>query len=234
MINRKLICLGILAVAMLMGYASSAADDLGWTVPSVPDKSAFTSTGKNPYFILESGYRLVLKKKEGPDTLIITVLRETKTVDGVETRIVEERETEGGELIEVSRNYFAIAKDSNDLFYFGEDVDLYKNGKITGHGGSWLAGVKGAHAGLMIPGKPAVGMKFYQEQAPSVAMDRSQIVSITDEVTTPAGKFSNCLKVADGSALEKDTETKTYAPGVGLLTDEDFELAKYGPAEEAK
>ena len=234
MMNRKWICLGIAAIASWGGCTSLAADDAGWTVPTVPEKTAFTSKGKNPYFILEPGYRLLLKKKDGPDTLTITVLGETKTVDGVETRIVEERETEGGELIEVSRNYFAIAKDTNDLFYFGEDVDLYKNGKITGHGGSWLAGVNGAHAGLMIPGKPAAGMKFYQEQAPGVAMDRSQIVSVTDEVNTPAGKFTHCLKVADGSALEKDTETKTYAPGVGLLTDEDFQLAKYGPVEEAK
>jgi hypothetical protein len=35
------------------------------------------------------------------------VLDETKTVDGVETRIVEERETVNGKPIEVSRNYFA-------------------------------------------------------------------------------------------------------------------------------
>jgi Concanavalin A-like lectin/glucanases superfamily len=56
----------------------------------------------------------------GLGELTITVLNETKMVDGVETRVVEERETKGGKLKEVSRNYFAISKRTNDVFYFGE------------------------------------------------------------------------------------------------------------------
>jgi hypothetical protein len=42
--------------------------------------------------------------------LVITVLNETKVVDGIETRVVEERESEDGELVEISRNYFAVCK----------------------------------------------------------------------------------------------------------------------------
>jgi len=83
---------------------------------------------------------------------VITVLAETKKVGNVETRIVEERETENGELTEVSRNYFAISRRTNNVYYFGEDVDEYKNGKVTGHGGSWLAGVEGAKYGLIKDG----------------------------------------------------------------------------------
>ena len=87
---------------------------------------------------MEPGYQLVLE--DGDERLTITVLNETKMVDGVETRIVEERETKGGQPVEVSRNYFAISKRTNSVFYFGEDVDDYKDGKVAGHGGSWLAG----------------------------------------------------------------------------------------------
>jgi hypothetical protein len=46
-------------------------------------------------------------------------------------------------LSEVSRNYFAISKQTCDAFYFREDVDEYENGKIKGHEGSWLSGVVG-------------------------------------------------------------------------------------------
>src|SRR5512145_1596114 len=87
----------------------------------------FASSGANKYFILKPGYMLTLENQEEQKTeplqLIITVLNETKIVNGIETRVVEERETENGELVEVSRNYFAVCKPSNDIYYFGEDVD---------------------------------------------------------------------------------------------------------------
>jgi hypothetical protein len=119
------------------------------------DKANLADTGKNTYFILEPGHRV--HYKAGKDTLTITVLDETKVVDGVKTRIVEERETQRGKLEEISRNYFAIAKTTNDLYYFGEDVDVYKDGKVSGHEGSWLAGVNGARFGLMMPGSSYFG-----------------------------------------------------------------------------
>ena len=45
--------------------------------------------------------------------LTTTVLNETKAVDGIDTRIVEERavNTKTGHVFEVSRNYFAICKE---------------------------------------------------------------------------------------------------------------------------
>src|ERR671913_567108 len=87
----------------------------------------FASTGKNSYFILEPGFQAVLEGEEDGEKLqlTMTVLDETKEVDGVETRVLEERETEGGNLVEISRNYFAICGPSNNAIYFGEDVDIY-------------------------------------------------------------------------------------------------------------
>jgi hypothetical protein len=56
----------------------------------------YASTGKNDYFILEPRYQVILEGKEDGKKLqmIMTVLDETKIVDGVETRVVEEKETE--------------------------------------------------------------------------------------------------------------------------------------------
>src|ERR671910_1532479 len=65
----------------------------------------FASTGKNSYFILEPGYQVILEGEEEDGEkiqLTMSVLDETKIVDGVETRVVEERESEGGNLVEVS------------------------------------------------------------------------------------------------------------------------------------
>ncbi len=226
---------GIAFVMLLIAAGCASKKDAGpstsdgWLEPSLPDKRELSPTGRNPFFILEPGYQLLLENDGGKDRLLITVLEDKKLVDGVETRVVEEYETEGGKVAEVSRNYFAISKKTGDVYYFGEDVDMYQNGKVTGHGGSWLAGVHGAKAGLMMPGKPAVGMRFYQEQAIGVAMDRCEILSVSEKVSTPAGKFASCVKVAESTPLEAGKpEPKLYAPGVGLLADGEFRLVKYG------
>jgi len=190
----------------------------------------FASKGRNKYFILEPGYQLVLEGKEGEHTvqLVITVLDETKKIGSVETRVVEERETEDGKLIEISRNFFAICKQTKSVFYFGEEVDIYKEGKLVAHEGAWIHGKNNARAGMMMPGEPILGARYYQEVAPKVAMDRAQIVNVSTTLKTPAGKFKGCLKVQEENPLDNEKEFKIHAPGIGLVQDEDLLLVKYG------
>jgi len=189
------------------------------------EKAALADQGSNNYMILKPGFRLILA--DGGDTMTVTVLNETKMVDGVRTRVVEERETKGGKLDEVSRNYFAIDKATGDIYYFGEDVDMYDaDGKVTGHEGGWLSGVNNAKFGLMMPGKPKIASRYYQEMAPEVAMDRAEVVSVSETVKVPIGTFKNCLKTRESSSLESGVEDKLFAPGVGLLKDGDFKLTK--------
>ena len=199
-----------------------AAKEGGWRNSFPVDKANLVPTGKNPYFSLEPGYQA--SYKDGEDTLVITVLNETKVVDGVTTRVVEEREEEGGQLAEVSRNFFAIDKTTNDVYYFGEEVDDYKDGKVVGHGGAWLAGEKGARFGLIMPGKPKVGDKYYQEIAPKVAMDRAEIISLEKELDDACGRNSSACMSKESSAVERGTSRKWYAAGVGMVKDDGFVL----------
>lgn len=209
------------------GDGKGANPDEGWTAAFVVEKGELAHTGKNPYFVLEPGY--VLELADDKERIVITVLDETKTVDGVECRVVEERETKSGKLVEVSRNYFAISKRTNCVYYFGEDVDMYKDGKVASHEGAWLSGKDGAKFGLMMPGNPLVKARFYQEYAPKAAMDRAEIVSLGATVKTPAGEFKDCLKVEETTPLEPKTkEYKYYARGVGLVQDGDLKLVKHG------
>lgn len=192
----------------------------------------FASTGKNDYFILEPGYQVILEGEEDGEKLqlIMVVLNETKIVDGVETRVVEEKETEGGNLIEVSKNYFAMCKPTNNAIYFGEHVDMYEDGKIVSHEGAWLAGQNGSKAGMIMPGKVEEGLKYYQEIAPGVAEDRAEIVNVNDTLVTPAGTFTQVLKTEETNPLKPgEKEFKFYAPRIGLIQDEDLKLVKHTP-----
>jgi len=217
--------LGSLALLILAPIRINAADDTtsaGWTSQFALDRCALSDTGQNRYFDLTPGYRLILEGVESGDSarLVITVLDQTELVDGVRTRVVEERESAGGELIEVSRNFFAFCPDNGSVFYFGEDVDLYEDGEVVGHGGSWRAGENGFRAGLMMPGLPLIGASYYQEIAPDVALDRARIVSTDSTVQTPTGPVEHCLVTEETSPLEPNArEYKVYAPGKGLLRD---------------
>lgn len=202
-----------------------------WTKSFNLDNADFSSTGENNYFILEPGYQLVLEGTEEGEKvrLVISVLDTTQKIGDVETRVVEEREMANGELVEVSRNFFAIDRKTADVFYFGEEVDIYENGKVISHVGAWRSDENHNHAGLMMPGKIRVGARYYQEVALEVAMDRSEIVDTVTVLDTPAGLFKNCLKTEETTPLEPDArEFKIYAPGIGLIKDENMLLIKFG------
>jgi len=209
-------------ILLLASVTVAGQGKLLWRDSFSPDKSALTDTGQGTCFILQPGYQLRLA--HGKDTLTITVLNDTKVIDGVKTRVVEERETKNGQVIEVSRNYFAVDPSTGDAYYFGEDVDIFKNGKIASHEGTWHSGENGARFGLFIPGKPKVGDRYYQELAPKVAMDRAEILSITEKLTVPAGTFNNVVRTKESSAIEIGSEQKWYAPDVGIIKDADFAL----------
>jgi hypothetical protein len=204
-------------------------DEKQWTDVFHETPDEFSATGRSTFMILEPGYKLTFQGKEGSKTadLVVAVLPETKKVGGVETRVVEERESADGKLVEVSRNYFAISKRTSCVFYFGEDVDMYEDGKVKNHEGSWHAGENGARAGIFLPGVALLGARFYQEIAPRVAMDRAEIVSLGETVVTPAGKYERVMKYEETSPLEKgDKEYKWFAPGVGLIQDGTMKLVK--------
>jgi len=212
----------VILTAAGAGPAAAVQDPAkaGWADTFAVDKKDFVSAGSNAYFHLEPGYTLVLA--DGNERLVITVLNETKLVDGVETRIVE-----------VSRNFFAFNMADRGVYYFGEEVDIYKDDKVIGHEGAWESGKDGARFGLMIPGQVVLGARYYQEIAPDVAMDRAEIAGLHETLKTPAGEFKDCLKVAETTPLEKGAkEYKLYAPGVGLIKDASLLLVGYGRLEE--
>ncbi len=228
-LKSPLVIAAVAALASSGGISVFAASN-GWVDTFNLDECDLAPNGSNSYFFLEPGYKLILQGQDDGDRLelVVTVLNETRSVNGTETRIVEERESENGELVEVSRNYMAICLQTGDIYYFGEVVDLYDNGKVEAHEGEWLAGENGAHAGLIMPAKPVVGFKHYQEFAPGVAEDRAEIISLNETLKVPAGVYTNVLKVEETTPLEpREIEYKYYAPGIGLLQDEDVKLIDY-------
>jgi hypothetical protein len=185
------------------------------------DPSRFSAKVDHPLVPFSSVRFKVLEGREGTTEIRVRerVLRRTRKVAGVPVAIVDVKEYENGELVEHTLDYFSQRKDGS-VFYMGEHVDDYKDGKIVGHGGQWLAGKNGAKPGLFMPAEPRVGQKFEQERAPGVAEDRSTVVALGRNLTTPAGSFTDCIKTRDFAPLDNQTEFKFYCPGPGLAREQ--------------
>jgi hypothetical protein len=229
-------------IAALTAISTVAAAGDGFTKEFPTASCHFSSVGGNPYFPLWPGTQtyftnatcVAAGKCEELEELWITIENDVKRISlplsrGSQTvyaRVMEERETEDGELKEISRNYLAACLPSRDVYYFGEDVDIYEDGEIVSHDGAWLAGKRGARPGILMPEDGfMLGSRYYQEIAPDVALDRAEHMRAGFSVQLPAGKFDNCLDVDETTPLEPGhVSKKTYCRNVGLVRDGDLEL----------
>ncbi len=235
--------------AALFGLSCSQAiaadDDFRYTSDFRLEECTFETVGVNPYFVLTPGFQLVLEGQSKDDSgdletlrVVVSVLDQTQeiTLPGIgtiQTRVVEEREFGDDELDEVSRNFFAICKETGDVYYFGEDVDIYDAGQVIAHDGTWRAGVNGAGPGIKMPGTFLLGSRYFEENAAPVAADRAENVAMGIGGTIQAGTFDRCVAVLETSSVEPGLSGgKYYCPGVGLVADSDVDgtiiLVQYG------
>jgi hypothetical protein len=220
--------LGVLGAFFLLTLAvSSCGDDDEESERSAVaagpalDSSQFSATVDNALFPL-STIRATLFEgtEEGAEIRSESrVLERTGQVAGVPVTVVDVREHEDGALVEHTRDYYAQHADGG-VRYMGEAVDDIEDGKIVGHEGQWLAGKGNAKPGVFMPADPKVGDAFEQERAPGVAEDRSEVVAVGLNVTTPAGRFDDCIKTKDFAPLDNNTEFKYYCAGVGLVREQ--------------
>ena len=230
----------VLLLAALAPLAAMGANPGGFTNEFPIAACDFASTGGNAFLRLDVNRQLYLSNKrcqecvreDGLVELWITILPETRVITfpyggklrTVRARVMEEYETEDGELEEVSKNFVADCNPMNDVYYFGEDV-------FDGDGNplpdAWLAGKDGAKPGILLPDRAyLLGSRYFQEFAPN-AKDRVEHTSLGFEVEVPAGTFKNCVEMTETTPLEPgEVSLKTYCPNVGMVRDGDLELIK--------
>ncbi len=134
----------------------------------------------------------------------------------IEALAVEDREFDSrGNLTEATLDYLA-QDDEGAVYYLGEDVDAYRDGKIVGHAGAWRLGRDTQTPGVLMPAHPRVGDRFKSEDVPHITWEADEVVSVSERATVPAGTWTNCIKIRE-RASDGGTEYKLYAPGVGCV-----------------
>lgn len=230
---RYLVLILILAAGMnlpLRSQNTAKPDDRTFTGNFDIRSCTFETTGRNRFVILEPGYQLVLTGKEGSDTvsLTVTVLDSVKVIRDRKCRAVEERKVRNGKLAEVVTNFYSFCRETGTVFHFGKLIDRYRDGKVAGSSGSWLAEADFL-PGVMMPGLALLGARYYHQICDAVSLDRAEVISLTEDVHCPAGTFPGCLKTEETSGMRADRRSyKYYSPGLGLVRDGELYLVRYG------
>lgn len=200
--------------------SSGSGDDEGDAADFNP--ADFQTTVDNPYFVLAPGTEKTFEGNEEGDELLVytSVLSETKKVAGVVCSILREEEYKNGELVEISWNWFAQEIVTGNVYYFGEDVDEYEDGQVSGHPGAWKVGDNADAPGMIFPGDPQIGDIFSPEAAPGEAEEEAEIIETGLDYTTPFGDFNDVIRVEEHGLLDDSVGWKYYAPGVGMIAEE--------------
>jgi hypothetical protein len=194
------------------------------------DAAQFSPGVTNPWFPLKVGRTLVSAgSKDGKRALdLFAVTSRTKRIDGVRTRVVEDRLYLNNVLEERTSDYYAQDRCGN-VWYFGEDTaTLDSRGRVTSREGSFHAGVHGAQPGVFMQAHPQLGRRFRQEWDAGQAEDTFKAVQRNASITVPYGSVRHALRTEETTALEPGVlDNKYYVAGLGQVA----ELSLKGPVE---
>jgi hypothetical protein len=163
--------------------------------------------------------------------VVTTVTDLSKVINGVNSVIVWERDYNDGKLVEAELGFFAQDNYGN-VWHMGEYPEEYNEGEFDKAPG-WLAGSKGATAGIAMRAEPRLGTPGYaQGYAPPPInwIDRGRVHNVGEKVCVPVGCYEDVLVIEEFERNKPGAyQLKYYAPGVG-----DVRVGWRGPEEEEK
>ena len=208
-----------IAVSVPLAFAAAATattNQAGFSQPATID---------NPWFPLEPGtqFTYVGHANRGHGQLrhrvVFTVTDLTKVINGVRTRVLWDRDINAGRLQENEVTFHA-QDDAGTVWNFGEYPEEYKNGKLSGAPDTWIAGLRRAKPGILMPAQPRVGTPSYlQGFAPDIEFaDRARVFRTGLRICIPRACYRNVLLTDEWNPAEPGAhQRKYYARGVGNI-----------------
>lgn len=226
---RPAVLTSLLAVPMLFAFGAPA--DAGSSEPMppmspsrIPDFSAPTRID-NRFSPMPVGTEwryegsVTEEGERTPHQVVFTVSSLTKVINGVETRVVWDRDFADGVLEEAELAFFA-QDDGGTVWNFGEYPEEYDEGKFDDAPDVWITGSAGARGGVHMLGDPDVGDAYIQGLVPRIEfLDVGEVAASGLRNCVPVGCFRHVLLVEETSPLDPEggIQTKYWAPGTGLV-----------------
>jgi hypothetical protein len=191
----------------------------------------------NKWFPLEPGTQYVLEGHafdEGERLsrrVVFTVTDLTKVIAGVPTIVVWDRDYNDDELAETELAFFAQDNEGN-VWHLGEYPEEWEDGEFD-KAPAWLAGIKGAKAGLAMKAEVRLGDPSYAQgysPPPLLWNDRARVYKTGERVCVPVECYEDVLVMEEFErTIPGAFQLKFYAPDVGNVR-----VGWRGPKEEEK
>jgi hypothetical protein len=218
---KRILLLTIVALVAGCGGSESDEEQAATTTMQLPtgseavqlDPADFSADVDHPYWPMAQGNQWVYE--EDGKRVEVTVTDRTRTIAGIEARVVHDVVSEGGQVVEDTFDWYARDREGN-VWYLGEDTTEFEDGKPVSKKGSWEHGVDGAQAGILLPADPEPGLAYRQEYYEGKAEDRAKVLSLAESIAVPYGAFRTALTTEETTPLEPDVvERKYYVRDVG-------------------
>ena len=219
---------GVIAIAALVvagcGAQNAAAPSTRVSAKTF-DPANFVKSGTvdNEWMPLRPGTQMIFAGSTKEDTgrephrLVSTVTDLTKVINGVRTTVIWERDYTQGNLVEAELAFFAQDK-TGTVWHLGQYPEEYENGKFV-RAPAWLAGMRGARAGVFMRTSPRTGTPSYPEgyaPPPVNWVDHAQVYRSGVKTCVPAGCYRNVLVIREFETGKPDaSQLKYYARGLG-------------------
>lgn len=202
----------------------TAAPSCGLLLPFRRSEFSHSTRIDNRWFPLAPGTQFVFKGRADwgnglrPHRVVFIVTDLTKVVDGVRAVVIWERDINGGRLVE-SELAFHAQDNHGNVWHLGEYPEDYENGRFIGAPDTWIAGVAGAKAGILMLAKPRLGTPAYlQGLAPAIDfVDCAKVLKTGQRTCVPLGCYRNVLVTDEWNPLvpEDGHQRKYYVAGLG-------------------
>ena len=233
--NLYLAVIFVLGLAMLLALLAAAGGNRADAKPS-PSPTGSASDFKRAQFdnstrinnrwmplkpgmqrIYEGSAILEGEKQRSTRRVVSTVTDVGKVIAGVRTLVLLEKDYTSGQLGEAELAFFAQDKAGN-VWLLGEYPEEYENGKFA-DAPTWIAGQKGARAGIAMPANPRLGTPAYAQgfaPPPADFNDHARVYKTGQRTCTPVNCYKNVLVTEEFTPGEPGSfQLKYYAPGVG-------------------
>jgi hypothetical protein len=220
-VRRRRSTLAAAAVALVLAVGSGEAAGAPRATGFDPADFDHSATIDNRWLPLEPGTQYVFagRSTDGKKRLVFTVTDLVKQVGGVRNVVVWDRDYTDGELVEAELAFFA-QDDAGNVWHTGEYPEEYEGAKVA-KAPAWLAGVKGARAGIEMKAAPRLGSPSYPQgyAPPPVSWnDRAQVYKVGQKTCVPFRCYRNVLVTREFNSDEPGrSQLKYYAPGVGNM-----------------
>jgi hypothetical protein len=191
-----------------------------------PDDFSKSTKINNKWFPLVPGTQFTFDGRADwggglrPHRVVFIITDLSKVVSGVRTVVIWERDINAGQLVE-SELAFHAQDDRGNVWHLGEYPEDYEDGKFVGAPDTWIAGVAGAKAGILMLARPRVGTPSYlQGLAPDIDfVDCARVLKTGLKTCTPVKCYHSVLLIDEWNPLfpEDGHQRKYYARRVGNI-----------------